>query len=126
LEIQKNWEDDTIELFLNGTEVKSDKIKEEIKNDVKKINENIEEISSQISNNLKSEWKLDRISKINLALLKLAIYEMLYKKVPYKVVINEVVELAKKYGEDTSKSFINGVLATVVKKKSLAEDIAEE
>ena len=126
LEIQKNWEDDTIELFLNGTEVKSNKIKEEIKNDVKKINENIEEISSQISNNLKSEWKLDRISKINLALLKLAIYEMLYKKVPYKVVINEVVELAKKYGEDTSKSFINGVLATVVKKKSLAEDIAEE
>ena len=52
---------------------------------------------------------------MNLALLKLAIYEMKYKELPYKVVINEVVELAKKYGEETSHSFINGILASVVK-----------
>ena len=45
---------------------------------------------------------------------------MINKKVPYKVVINEVVELAKKYGEDSSSSFINGVLATVVKENDLA------
>ena len=55
------------------------------------------------------------------SLLKLAIYEMLYKNIPYKVVINEVVELAKKYGEDASSSFINGVLATVVKENNLLD-----
>lgn len=126
LEIQKNYESDTIELFLNDTEVKEEKVKLEITKDVNNINENSEEIISQISNNLKSDWKLERISKINIALLKLAIYEMLYKKVPYKVVINEAVELAKKYGEDASSSFINGVLATVVKKNSLAEKTTEE
>lgn len=126
LEIQKNYEEDSIELFLDDNEINEEKVKKEITKDVNNINENSEDIISQISNNLKSDWKLERISKINLALLKLAIYEMLYKKVPYKVVINEVVELAKKYGEDTSKSFINGVLATVVKKNSLAENVENQ
>ena len=51
---------------------------------------------------------------------------MIYAKVPYKVVINEVVELAKMYGDDSSKSFVNGVLASIVKKNSLAEDDANE
>ncbi|MBR6504834.1 MAG: transcription antitermination factor NusB [Clostridia bacterium] len=79
------------------------------------ISNNIDDINQIISNNLKSDWKIDRISKINLALLKLSIYEIKYKELPYKVVINEVVELAKKFGEDTSANFINGVLANVVK-----------
>jgi len=79
------------------------------------ISKNIEEIEQIISTNLKSDWKIERISKINLALLKLSIYEIKYKELPYKVVINEVVELAKKFGEDTSANFINGVLANIVK-----------
>ena len=57
--------------------------------------------------------------KIDLTLLKLGIYEIVYSKLPYKVVINEVVELAKKYGDDSSKSFINGVLASIIKKLNL-------
>ena len=48
-------------------------------------------------------------------MLKLAIYEIKYKQIPYKVAINESLELAKKYGEETSKNFINGILASVVK-----------
>lgn len=119
IEIQKNMEEEDLDLFFEDIELDSQKVKEEIKDDVNKIKSNNDEIIKQISNNLKSDWKLDRISKVNLALLKLAIYEMLYKKVPYKVVINEVVELAKKYGEDTSSSFINGVLATIVKENNL-------
>ena len=67
-----------------------------------------------IEKNLKSDWKIERISKIDLAILKLAIYEIKYKELPFKVVINEAVELAKKYGEDTSKNFVNGVLASIV------------
>ena len=58
---------------------------------------------------------MDRISKVDLSILKLAIYEIKYKEIPFKVVINEAVELAKKYGEDSSKNFVNGILASVVK-----------
>ena len=72
-------------------------------------------IQGIIEKNLKADWKIDRISKIDLSLLKLAIYEIKYKNIPYKVAINESLELAKKYGEETSKNFINGILASVVK-----------
>ena len=47
---------------------------------------------------------------------------MLYSKLPYKVVINEVVELSKKYGDDSSKGFVNGVLASIVKKNNIVDD----
>ena len=60
------------------------------------IKANIEEINSLISNNLKDNWSLNRISKINLSLIKIAIFEMVYQKLPYKVAINEVIELAKR------------------------------
>ena len=74
------------------------------------------EIEKAISENIKSDWDIHRISKIDLTLLKLGIYEIVYSKLPYKVVINEVVELAKKYGDDNSKAFVNGVLASIVKR----------
>ena len=51
------------------------------------------------------------------ALLKLAIYEIQYKEIPFKVAINEAVELAKTYGEESSPVFINGILASIVKEK---------
>lgn len=57
---------------------------------------------------------MERISKVDLCILKLAIYEIKYKEIPFKVVINEAVELAKKYGEDNSKVFVNGILASIV------------
>lgn len=120
LDVQKSYEDEDIELYLEDTEVNSEQVINQVKEDIKSIIENTDLLEKHISSNLKQDWKIERISKVNLALLKLAIYEMLIKKVPYKVVINEVVELAKKYGEDTSSSFINGVLATVVKENNLA------
>ena len=86
-----------------------------IKDAILGINKNIVEIQGLIEKNLKADWKIDRISKIDLSLLKLAIYEIKYKNIPYKVAINESLELAKKYGEETSKNFINGILASVVK-----------
>ena len=83
------------------------------------INNKKEDILNKISKNLKDNWSIDRISKIDKSLLMLAIYEIQYKEIPFKVVINEVVELAKKYGEETSASFINGVLAKVVKELNI-------
>lgn len=116
LEIQKAEDlEEQIELYLECNEVEDDEAKEYIKDAIIGINKNINEIQWLIEKNLKADWKIDRISKIDLSLLKLAIYEIKYKKIPYKVAINEGLELAKKYGEETSKNFINGILASVVK-----------
>ena len=116
LEIQKAEDlEEQIELYLECNEVEDDEAKEYIKDAIIGINKNINEIQGLIEKNLKADWKIDRISKIDLSLLKLAIYEIKYKNIPYKVAINESLELAKKYGEETSKNFINGILASVVK-----------
>ena len=115
IEIQKEINKEDIELFFENNEINSIQAKEYINDIVDGINKNSKEILENISKNLKQDWEIERVSKVNLALLKLAIYEIKYKELPYKVVINEVVELAKKYGEETSHSFINGILASVVK-----------
>lgn len=79
-----------------------------------KCYDNIEVIDQKISDNLKS-WSMDRLSKINLSILRLAVCEILYlEDIPYQVSINEAVELAKKYGDDDSPAFINGVLASTI------------
>lgn len=81
---------------------------------VEKISEKIEEIDAKI-NEVSEGWKTGRMGKVDLTLIRLAVYEMLYEEdVPAKVAINEVVELAKQYGTDNSPSFVNGVLAKLV------------
>ena len=116
LEIQKyNSLQEQIDLYFESENIVDLEAKEYIQDAVLGIEDNKKEIVELIEKNLKSEWKIERISKVDLAILKLAIYEIKYKELPYKVAINEAVELAKKYGEDTSKNFINGVLASIVK-----------
>ncbi|MGN1271025.1 MAG: transcription antitermination factor NusB [Clostridia bacterium] len=117
IEIQKEINDEDVELFFENNNITSQEAKDYIKNVVNGISKNSEEILALISNNLKKDWNLERISKINLALLKLAIYEIQYKEIPFKVAINEAVELAKAYGEESSPVFINGILASIVKEK---------
>ena len=107
--------EEQIELFLEANEVQDKNAIEYINDILKGIKENNAEILSLIEKNLKTDWKLERISKVDLSLLKLAIYEIKYKELAFKIVINEVVELAKKYGEDQSKNFVNGILASIVK-----------
>lgn len=115
LEIQKQGKlDEQINLYIESNGITDKDAQEYIKDAILGIEENKEEIIKKIETNLKAGWKLDRISKIDLSILKLAIYEIKYKEIPFKVVINEAVELAKKYGEDSSKNFINGILASIV------------
>lgn len=122
LEVQKEDESSQIDLYLENSELSDkEKEKEKIKEEVCKIIDLKEDIENQISKNLKSGWSIERISKVNISILRIAIYEMIYGKLPYKVVINEAVELAKKYGEEASASFINGVLASVVKDNNITE-----
>ncbi|MBI4064783.1 transcription antitermination factor NusB [Candidatus Gottesmanbacteria bacterium] len=62
------------------------------------------------------EWPIDKIAKIDVAILRLAVYELLIeKKEPPKVVIDEAVELAKQFGNENSQKFVNGVLGTILK-----------
>jgi N utilization substance protein B len=76
-----------------------------------RIKEKIEEIDGRI-NAVAKGWKTGRMGKTELAILRLAVYEMLYDEdVPVKVAINEAIELAKKYGGDESPAFVNGILA---------------
>lgn len=120
-QIQKDIEEEQINIFIEENNLGEEEA-EYIKNIFYGIKENKEEIEKLISSNLKEKWSMDRISKIDLSILKLAIFELVYSKLPYKVAINEAVELAKKYGEDSSKSFVNGVLASIVKEKKLDEE----
>lgn len=113
-EIQKELDLNQIDDFLECNEVSDEEAKKYIVDIVSGINENEEEIKKMIEQNLKADWKIERISKVSLALLKLAIYEIKYQNLPYKAIINDVVELAKKYGEDGSHQFINGLLASIV------------
>ncbi|MDD6215007.1 MAG: transcription antitermination factor NusB [Firmicutes bacterium] len=88
-----------------------------IKNVVLGVMDNEDELRGIISANLADRWKIERISKVARAVLMLAIYEIKYvEDVPDKVAINEAVELAKKFDEPDSSSFVNGVLASVVRK----------
>jgi len=82
---------------------------------LKKILENNTELEKIISK-YASRYPIEKISKIDLAILKLSVYELIIdKKNPPKVVIDEAVELAKEYGNSRSYSFINGVLGTALK-----------
>ena len=118
LEIQKTEDlEEAIELYVESNEMTDKKAKEYMVDAILGIEKNKDKIIQSIEKNLKADWKLERISKIDLAILKLAIYELKFTEIPFKVVINEAVELAKKYGEDSSKNFVNGILASVVKEK---------
>ena len=121
LEIQETENlEEQIDLYLECEEITDKEAKEYIVDAINGIKQHIDEINNLIEKNLKADWTLERISKVDFSILKLAIYEIKYKELPYKVAINEALEISKKYGEESSKNFINGILASIVK-----EQIAE-
>ena len=121
LQINKSTDEleDQLNIFEESENIVDAETKGYISDVINGISQNSEGITNEIKKNIKQDWTIDRISKIDLALLKLGIYEMLYSKLPYKVVVNEVVELAKRYGDDNSKAFVNGVLASIIKENNL-------
>jgi len=126
IEVQKDTDSDELDIFAENNNITEDSVIDYLKDIKEGIKSNETEINTLIEHNLKANWSLNRISKINLSLIKLAIYEMLYKDLPYKVAINEVVELAKKYADETAPVFINGILASVVKEKNLNKEALNE
>ena len=111
----KNELREQIDYYFDGLTDVNEKDYEYIKNKVLLVCELSDDIDEKI--NLVSEgWPVDRIGKAELAIMRLAVYEMLYDDdIPVNVAINEAVELAKSYGsDDNAASFVNGVLAKLV------------
>ena len=98
-------------LFFEDEEAAQDKDADYIADKYEKIESRLAEIDALI--NEKAEgWDTTRMSKVDLTILRLAVYEILFDEtVPTGVAINEAVELAKKFGQDASSGFVNGVLA---------------
>ena len=82
------------------------------------IFEKADEIDALISENARG-WKIGRLSKVTLAIIRISVYEMLYADIPVSISINEAIELAKKYADDSAPSFVNGILNTIAKQKGL-------
>ncbi len=99
------------ELFFEDEDAATDGDADYISEKYHKISEKLAEIDALL-NEKASGWDTGRMSKVDLTILRLAIYEIRYDEdVPTGVVINEAVELAKKFGQDASYGFVNGVLA---------------
>ena len=85
---------------------------------IQEITEGVKEKESELDELIKKHlkgWTMERLNKVDVAILRLAIYEILYREdIPYKVSVNEAVELAKIFSEDASPAFINGVLAEII------------
>lgn len=114
--LSKNTLEETIETFIEDYEMNLNTIDlEYIKNILEKVDSNLEELDEKIEESL-NKWKIDRVSKVNLTILRLALAEIIYcDDVPSAVAINEAIELTKKYSDEKSVAFINGALDKVVK-----------
>jgi len=103
-----------ISLFVDGMREETEARAEDeayISGKYEKIMEKLPEIDGKLEEVSKG-WKISRMGKVDLTVLRLAVYEMLYDgDIPEKVAINEAVELAKKFGGNDSPAFVNGVLA---------------
>ncbi len=89
--------------------------REYIRNKYEKIVERLPEIDEKIDASAKG-WSISRIGKVELSVLRLAVYEMLYDDdIPVGVAIDEAVELSKRFGQESSGPFVNGILATLAK-----------
>lgn len=112
LEIQKEDKEEQISTALEDQEF-TEKDKEYIQDVVNGVHKNISYIDTMIEKYSKG-WKINRIPKVDLSILRLAIYEICNREdIPFNVSINEAVELAKKYSGEEAGAFINGVLGKI-------------
>jgi len=104
---------------LSGME--DEDIKAFVEENVRGCWENLKQIDQLLTALLK-KWKLDRLQSVEKAILRLALYEMFYRKdIPPKVVINEAIEIAKQFGDTESGSFVNGILGAALRQLQEAQ-----
>jgi N utilization substance protein B len=104
------------EFYINREEAqnfKKDQL-DYIKVTISGIRDNIEKIDTVIKENMEN-WHLERLGTVERVLLRYSVYELLFTNIGKEIIVNEAIELAKKYGEEKSPEFVNGVLARVIK-----------
>ena len=113
---EKCFRDETVdEILETAVEFREFETDEYTVNTFRGVYENLETIDAKISAN-SQKWGIARISRVSLAILRLALYEILFiDEIPESVSANEAVELAKKYAAESDASFINGVLGAVIR-----------
>ena len=115
MDSNEDFSQEAIDIFFENHELKTDEV-EYLNLVTKGIKDNLEEIDSFIEQ-YSEGWKIKRIAKIDLAILRIALYEIIHiEEMPPQVSINEAVEVAKEYGTDESSKYINGLLGTFMKK----------
>lgn len=97
--------------------LKKQEDKDFAKSIVTKFEENREALSNVVSSHLVG-YEIDRVYKVDLALIYEALTEIFYLETPYQIAINETIELSKRYSTEKSKRFINGVLSSIIKDKN--------
>ena len=117
---------ENVDMFFEARDIHGKATTKYIKDMVYGTRRHGKQLKKQIEECLSEKWTYDRLSKVNVVILEMAVFEMLYLKTPFKVVINEAVELAKAFGDTKSPNFINGVLASIVKKNNLNEGEKED
>ena len=118
LEIQKDDREEQIHRVLEENSF-TNKDREYVKDVVDGVQKNLAHIDKAIGIHCKG-WKIGRISKIDLSIMRLSIYEICFREdIPYNVSVNEAVELAKKYSTEDAGSFINGILSNISKVSEL-------
>ncbi len=114
MESTNDFSEEALEIFINNFEYEEDETKY-IKASFQTIKENLQTIDQNIIDNLEG-WSINRLAKVDLAALRVAIYEIMYRKdIPLQVSINEAVEIVKKYSAEDSYKFVNGVLGGLVR-----------
>ena len=111
------FSDDDVEVLAdNAGDARDEFLSDHAVSCAKGVKENSSLIDAKIGENLKQGWKISRISRVSLAILRLAVYEMIFlDEIPVSVSINEAVELSKKYTVQEDTSFINGVLGSIAR-----------
>lgn len=113
MEMNKEFSEEKIEDFLSYKDYTKNEV-DYIKDIAENFIEKKDKIDELIDKNVKN-WSLDRLSKVDLSILRIAVYEIYYRAdIPKEVSINEAVEIAKKYSTDESSKFINGILGGLV------------
>ena len=114
---QKEEFEQARELFFDHQQEVEEEEKDFILKETEGTKEHLAEIDEMISKKAK-KWATGRMSKVDLAILRLAIYEICFsKEIPTSVAINEAIELAKKFSSDEAPSFINGILGSIAAEK---------
>lgn len=114
LEIQRDDREQQLKTVFEENTL-NEKDQDYIKEVVEGVKANIESIDKLIEQHSKG-WKINRISKVDLSVLRLSIYEICFRDdIPFSVSVNEAVELAKKYSGEDAGSFVNGILSKISK-----------